>query len=114
MIVYLKRYDGCPSDVNLENLANVESIEISSDGTCGMNGRVWRFFTLTLLNDSTLTEGEWVADPFIIYRSSQQKFSASDFGGAYVNSNNGVIGGNSDEPTKLLEWNLVQFNAVIP
>lgn len=114
VIVYLQRYDGCPSDVNLENLANVEPIGISSDGKCGDYGRVLRFFTLILLDSSPLTEGEWAADPFIIYRSSQRNFSASDFGGAYVNSNGGVIGGNSDEPTKLLEWNLVQFNAVIP
>lgn len=55
-----------------------------------------------------------LADPFIIYRSSQRKFSASSFGGSYVNSNGAVIGGDSDEPTKLLEWNLVQFNLTMP
>ncbi|MFC1503552.1 cadherin repeat domain-containing protein [Pseudomonadota bacterium] len=109
VMIYALRYDGCASEVNIlalpTLLKNKQSLAMDAPGFCS-NGTTNRYLTFTAVDD-TLTAGDWqLASPFVVYRSSDRLFTPASYGGLYAET--GGIPGVT--PSKLHEWNRVEFN----
>lgn len=113
--VYVQRYEGCTTEVNILNLPNlVKNKEATSPekGNACLFGKTNRYVTYTVVDKSQLEntpyDGEWVTEvPFVVYRQAEKYYSPNEQGGFEVNGPGSVIG--SGQPVKLLEWNRIEL-----
>ncbi|MGF1701675.1 hypothetical protein L4D09_15395 [Photobacterium makurazakiensis] len=103
--IYVQRYEGCSTSVNILNLPNLMKEKKASSFEAGnycLYGRpTSRFITYTvvdksLINDAFFYDGEWeIGQPFVTYRTSE------DYASSHSQSD--------VTPTELLEWDRIEL-----
>lgn len=104
--IYVQRYEGCSTSVNIPNLPNLMKNKKASsfdEGNDCLNTRLTsRYITYTVVDKTAFDkfffyDGEWETEqPFVTYRVSD------DYAATYPQS--------KSSPTELLEWDRIELN----